>query len=207
MRRITSGRCLKTLILSCLLLPALSLASPAEELRTRLASFDALRAAFTQTVTDEQDTLLNEAQGLLQLQKPKRILVHTMEPDETFLFTRADGLYFYDPFINQVTIMDSGVLDTSPFALLISSDPSLWERYAIAGEDGSYTLTVRAPSEGSGALNKLTLTFDGESLSSLSLFMQDGTVNSYTFSGVTTEIRAEDFEVVLPPDVEVDDGR
>lgn len=176
----------------------------AQQLQQRL-SFDALSAKFEQRSINSQGEALGRQSGELYLKKPAQILLRTTKPDETVLFTRPDGLYFYDPLLNQVNILPSDVLIRSPFSLLISNDEAVWSRYRLSAQgSSSYVLQAAQP----GEVESIKIDFEGSTLSALTLTLSDGTISIYTLSQVKNSIAdPKIFDVEIPSDAEVDDGR
>lgn len=176
----------------------------AQQLQQRL-SFDALSAKFEQRSINSQGEALGRQSGELYLKKPAQILLRTTKPDETVLFTRPDGLYFYDPLLNQVNILPSDVLIRSPFSLLISNDEAVWSRYRLSAKgSSSYVLQAAQP----GEVESIKIDFEGSTLSALTLTLSDGTISIYTLSQVKNSIAdPKIFDVEIPADAEVDDGR
>ncbi len=198
---------MKRFLLSVLLLACAGVRAAddiANQLQERL-SFDALSAKFEQRSINSQGEALGNQSGELYLKKPSQILLRTIKPDETVLFTREDGLYFYDLLLNQVNIMPSDVLIRSPFSLLISNDEDLWSRYRLSAQ-GSSSYVLQAAQQGEVASIKID--FEGSALSALTLTLKDGTISIYTLSQVKNSIDDPSvFEVEIPSDAEVDDGR
>lgn len=192
-----------TVLMLCLAGTAVA-ADPAADLKRRLDLISSLRADFTQEVLNKEGDLVAENQGFVQMKKPDQIVLFTAT-DETVLFLQDDSLCFYDPFVNQVTVMNSKVLTASPFGLLISNDDSIWERYEVSfADEGSFVLKLKNP----GDLAALEVTFNGsDEIAKIAVFMTDGTVNSYNLSNVTDKIIEDDFAVDIPPDAEFDYGR
>ena len=77
-----------------------------EELQSKLSTLNALSSTFSQTVTRKDGSLVSKSSGRLSLKKPDKFMLHTTSPDEQVLFTKGSSVYFYDPFVNQVSIFD-----------------------------------------------------------------------------------------------------
>lgn len=178
-------------------------ADPMHDLQKSLSNFNALSCDFTQEVYKADGAKLSESQGRLLISKPDKLLMHTQSPDEQYLLTKDNAVYFYDPFVNQVTIFSVSDLNTAPFLLLNSNDKKLWNKYEVIKVDGGYTLKAKDK----GDLKTITLKFSGNVLNTLSLSMRNGNVNTYKLNNQSTNVNVNDFFVDIPDDAEVDDER
>ena len=75
-----------------------------QELQAKLAQLQPFSADFTQTVTSAEDKVLLTAQGNMQLQRPNQFRWHTVTPDEQLIVSNGETLWFYNPFVEQVSI-------------------------------------------------------------------------------------------------------
>lgn len=180
-------------------------ASPASELRQKIASYQDLSAEFTQKVVSPESPgrVLATSSGKLYLKKPKSFLMHTVQPDDTKLFTRPDGIYFLDGFMGQLNIYSLDRINDQPFALLYSSDEGVWSRYGVKLEGGSYVLTPKKVE----TIKSVELKFSGDKISQITLNMTDGNVNTYTLSNVSQGVPDSVFDVKIPQGTEINDER
>lgn len=114
-----------------------------EELQSKLSTLNALSSTFSQTVTRKDGSLVSKSSGRLSLKKPDKFILHTTSPDEQVLFTKGSTVYFYDPFVNQVSIFDKQELYSSPFMLLTTKSESVWGQYEVAKVGNSYVLKAK----------------------------------------------------------------
>ncbi len=173
------------------------------ELKAKLSGLEAFSAQFVQTLSSKDKGQGMSSSGLIALKRPQRFMLHTKEPDEQVLFTRDDAVYMYDPFVNQVSIFSLSELKNSPFLLLTSQDPQIWEQYEVTRKGESFTLTPKQR----GEIQSLTVTFQGKVMTSLALLMRDGSLNRYALSAQKFEAEDSLFVYQIPADAEVDDGR
>lgn len=173
------------------------------DLKAKLSSFEAFSAKFSQEVTDSRGKEVMSSRGSMALQKPAKFMLHTQEPDEQVLFCKGDDIYFYDPFVNQVSIFSRDELGASPFILLSDMSDKVWERYSVAFENGIYVVTPQQQ----GDIVNLQLGFKGDEIAEISLLMKDGNLNTYKLNDCSLTADPQVFEYQIPADAEVDDER
>ena len=174
-----------------------------EELQLKLSTLNALSSTFSQTVTRKDGSLVSKSSGRLSLKKPDKFMLHTTSPDEQVLFTKGSTVYFYDPFVNQVSIFDKQELYSSPFMLLTTKSESVWGQYEVAKDGNSYVLKAKNP----GQVVSIKLEFQGDLVSDLYVKLKDGNTNRYTLSQVKTRVSDSSFEYKIPEDAQIDDER
>ena len=174
-----------------------------EELQSKLSTLNALSSTFSQTVTRKDGSLVSKSSGRLSLKKPDKFILHTTSPDEQVLFTKGSTVYFYDPFVNQVSIFDKQELYSSPFMLLTTKSESVWGKYEFAKVVNSYVLKAKNP----GQVVSIKLEFQGDLVSDLYVQLKDGNTNRYTLSQVKTQVSDSSFEYKIPEDAQIDDER
>lgn len=174
-----------------------------EELQSKLSTLNALSSTFSQTVTRKDGSLVSKSSGRLSLKKPDKFMLHTTSPDEQVLFTKGSSVYFYDPFVNQVSIFDKQELYSSPFMLLTTKSESVWGQYEVAKVGNSYVLKAKNP----GQVVSIKLEFQGDLVSDLYVKLKDGNTNRYTLSQVKTQVSDSSFEYKIPEDAQIDDER
>lgn len=174
-----------------------------EELQSKLSTLNALSSTFSQTVTRKDGSLVSKSSGRLSLKKPDKFMLHTTSPDEQVLFTKGNTVYFYDPFVNQVSIFDKKELYSSPFMLLTTKSESVWGQYEVAKGGNSYVLKAKNP----GQVVSIKLEFQGDLVSDLYVQLKDGNTNRYTLSQVKTQVSDSSFEYKIPEDAQIDDER
>ena len=174
-----------------------------EELQSKLSTLNALSSTFSQTVTRKDGSLVSKSSGRLSLKKPDKFMLHTTSPDEQVLFTKGSSVYFYDPFVNQVSTFDKQELYSSPFMLLTTKSESVWGQYEVAKVGNSYVLKAKNP----GQVVSIKLEFQGDLVSDLYVRLKDGNTNRYTLSQVKTQVSDSSFEYKIPEDAQIDDER
>ncbi len=108
------------------------LSSAKKALMHKLANLSAFKADFQQSVFAEEGQLLQQNQGMLAVSKPNLLYWHVTTPDESLIVSDGNTLWFYDPFIEQVTLyaIDNAINNT-PVLLLVSPDLVIWQAYQV----------------------------------------------------------------------------
>ncbi len=193
---------IKSLSVSCLLCFSLSAcADDSEALKSKLTSMNAISADFSSVVVHKGRQ--SSSSGTMALKRPDRFIMHTTSPDETILYTVGDDIYYFDPFVNQLSIFKRSTSSTSPFLLLTDNSKQLWNQYVITKTADGF----KAEPKASRDIAAMNVVFKGDLVSSLSLVMKDGTVNTYTLSNVKNSAADSLFKVDIPSDTEIDDER
>ncbi len=209
MKLATSLKLVKAVIVKTVVIASLASisfqasADTKSELQSKLSTLNALSSAFSQTVSRKDGSLVSQSSGRLALKKPDKFMLHTTSPDEQVLFTKGNTVYFYDPFVNQVSIFDKQELYSSPFMLLTSKSESVWGQYEVEKEGNGYLLKAKNP----GQVVSIKLVLQGELVSELYVQLKDGNTNHYTLSQVKTQVSDSSFEYKIPEDAQIDDER
>lgn len=107
-----------------------------ELLRTKLAKLNFFSANFMQKVVSETGELLEQSSGKLAISKPNLANWHTLEPDELAIVSDGNDVWFYNPWIEQVSVYSlSAAIAKTPILLLTSKDESLWQQYTVTQEN------------------------------------------------------------------------
>ena len=201
-------------------------------LRAKLADLKFFSANFTQKVISETGELLEESSGKLALSKPNLANWHTLEPDELAIVSDGSDVWFYNPWIEQVSVYSlSAAIAKTPILLLISKDESLWQQYTVVQE--SSALDTQKPSnieqqnerfvissiDPNSQIKNLTLVFsakeqkDGKQrssqLSQFSFLDATGQVSHIKLSSFDDQTVPDEslFKFTLPAEVQIDDQR
>ncbi len=177
-------------------------ADDSADLRHKLHAVSAMSANFSAEVKNKDGTIAKSS-GKMALKRPDRLLLHTLLPDETVLFTRGKDLCYYDPFVNQLSLFTASSANSSPFLLLTDDSIQLWSRYVVKKVAGGYKVSPKKARD----IVAMILLFKDDVISSVSLEMKEGSVNTYTFTDVEFEVDDALFDVDIPDDAEIDDER
>jgi outer membrane lipoprotein carrier protein len=178
------------------------------QLINKLQTLKFFSANFQQNILDGTGTLLQQAEGTLAINKPNLVNWHTTEPDETLIVSNGKSLWFYDPFIEQVTIysVEKSMVNT-PILLLSSVDKKLWDNYQVTStNDENYVIHAL---DDNSQVKSLSLTFSANTakteLLSFSILDATGQLSVMTLSKVDYDKQPSPalFEFIVPEGVSI----
>ncbi|MGF1737133.1 outer membrane lipoprotein chaperone LolA [Photobacterium satsumensis] len=198
---------LSMLVASPLLLAGQALANPQQELSTRLGKVNAFSADFKQTLISPEGDLLGEGEGDVAIKRPNLFRWNTVMPDENLLVSDGKTLWYYNPFIEQVTaVWLQDATEQTPFVLLTRNSSADWQNYNVSQTADTFTLT---PKSGASSMGKFVVTVakSGE-VRSFSVVEQDGQRSNFKLSKFKKQTPASSLFTFTPPQgVELDDQR
>lgn len=69
----------------------------------------------------------------------------TKSPQENLIVSDGKDLWFYDPFVSQVTVNTvQDAVNNTPFVLLTSSDKSHWDQYDVSQSADTFVLKPKS---------------------------------------------------------------
>ncbi len=200
---------LKKIVATAVLMTASMLAhaqSVKEELQNQLVQLKPFSADFTQTVTSPEGDNLSIAQGLMQLQRPNQFRWETLSPDEQLIVSNGESLWFYNPFVEQVSIysLEDAIANT-PFMLIAGAEQTAWENYRVTKQAGVYT--VITPNDPAAAV--FTLQFEQGEIAQFSVQEQQGQHSQFALTNHKTMNKMDPalFNFTIPEDTDIDDQR
>jgi outer membrane lipoprotein carrier protein len=179
-------------------------------LMQKLAKLEYFTANFNQQVLDGEGNELQNAMGTLAVKKPNLVHWQTAEPDESLIVSDGDTLWFFDPFVEQVSayLLEKALLNT-PILLLTSSDPTLWQHYSVSSTDENNYL-IHA-NDNNAQVKTLELRFKKNSnmLNSFTILDATGQLSLFKLSQFDQVAVPESalFTFKIPEGVELDDQR
>ena len=178
-----------------------------QRLKVKLARLATYQANFTQTVTDIENTLLQQASGRIVLQQPNNLYWELFEPNESVLLADGDNIWNSDPFLEQVVVYGAdATLENNPLILLTNPDSNKWQEFEVSQSDSQFIIT---PRERNGGIESLRLVFKGDML--IELESQDGqqqkSLLSFSEIKQNHSLPADTFKFVMPEGYELDDQR
>lgn len=202
---------MKKLILACGLLSALTsagaLADASSELQQRLDKVSSFHASFNQKVTDTSGSNVQEGEGELWVKRPNLFNWHMTAPDESVIISDGKTLWFYNPFVEQVsaTWLNSATSNT-PFMLIARNQSSDWKQYNVKQQGDNFELT---PKTDAGNLKQFVINVSGNgTINQFSAVEQDGQRSSYVLKSQNNgPVSADKFTFTPPKGVTVDDQR
>ncbi len=200
----------KLLAVSCLLTTFISgsvLADASSDLKSRLGKLNTFHASFTQTVTSNDGSNVQQGEGELWVKRPNLFNWHMTSPDESILVSDGKTLWFYNPFVEQVTATWlKNATGNTPFMLITRNDSSDWAQYNVTEKGDDFNLT---PKSASGNLKQfaITVTANG-TIKSFTAVQQDGQRSAYALKGEqNASVDDAKFKFTPPKGVTLDDQR
>jgi len=176
------------------------------ELINRLEPVKHFSGNFTQKVFDADGNMLQQGSGTLSISKPNKLNWKTVEPEESIIVSNGETLWFFDPFIEQVTAynFESAVANT-PILLITNNDRSLWDNYTISKSDNRFDIRSR---DDEAQVKVLSLYFEGTMISKIDIEDVTGQISKIQLTDINTDKPEPSlFEFVIPEGIELDDQR
>ncbi|MFB9216815.1 outer membrane lipoprotein chaperone LolA [Vibrio sinaloensis] len=183
------------------------LATPKDELSHRLQLTEGFSADFAQQVTSPDGEVVMEGEGKVEIARPSLFRWTTTLPDENVLVSDGESLWYYSPFIEQVSIYwQEQATEQTPFVLLTRSRASDWDNYKVSQQGDVFTLVPTAVDSNQGQF-KLEIDTKG-AVKGFSVIEQDGQKSAFEFDNIDlAKPKTERFTFTIPQGVEVDDQR
>lgn len=183
------------------------LATPKDELSQRLQLTEGFSADFSQQVTSPEGEVVMEGEGKVEIARPSLFRWTTTLPDENVLVSDGQNLWYYSPFIEQVSIYrQEQATEQTPFILLTRDRASDWDSYTVSQQGDMFTLVPTALDSNQGQF-KLEIDAQG-AVKGFSVIEQDGQKSAFAFDNIDlSRPKAERFTFTIPQGVEVDDQR
>ena len=182
-------------------------ADAADELQNRLNQVTVLSADFAQTVTSVGGKNVQQGSGKLQIKRPNLFRMDTKSPQETQIIADGKTLWYYDPFVQQVTAQwVKDAVNNAPFVLLTSNDKSHWNQYSVTQNADTFVLKPKAKNSN---IKQFDIRVDANGvLKNFSTTEKDGQTNLYVLRNITNQTLADSlFQFSVPKGVELDDQR
>ena len=182
-------------------------ADAADELQNRLNQVTVLSADFSQTVTSAGGKNVQQGSGKLQIKRPNLFRMDTKSPQETQIIADGKTLWYYDPFVQQVTAQwVKDAVNNTPFVLLTSNDKSHWNQYSVTQNADTFVLKPKAKNSN---IKQFDIRVDTNGvLKNFSTTEKDGQTNLYVLRNITNQTLADSlFQFSVSKGVELDDQR
>lgn len=182
-------------------------ATPSSDLQSRLSQVNSFHARFTQTVTTVDGASVQDGEGELWVKRPNLFNWHMISPDESVLVSDGRTLWFYNPFVEQVTAtwLDKATTNT-PFMLITRNDEREWQQYNVSQSGDSFDLT---PKNRKNNLKRFSITVTSNgTINGFTAVEQDGQRSVYRLkSQQNGAVDASKFTFTPPKGVTLDDQR
>lgn len=176
-----------------------------DELQQKLEKMQSLTADFEQTVSADNGDILQQLTGELAIQRPDKMRWKTNPPDDTLMIASGETVWYYNPFVEQVTLyQQQQAAANSPMLLLLTGSDEQWQGYQVSTLSPNQYAVVSANND-----SELRLTFNNDTLAGIWLQQQGGDVVKLALSNVVKNpsLASQLFTFEVPEGVEVDDQR
>ncbi|MCG3460334.1 outer membrane lipoprotein chaperone LolA [Xenorhabdus bovienii] len=200
----------KLMLIGCLMMGVsvgTAWADASQDLQGRLGKVNSFHASFTQTVTSSDGSAIQNGEGQLWVKRPNLFNWHMTAPDESVLVSDGKTLWFYNPFVEQVTanwLKDAA--GNTPFMLIARNDSADWKQYNVVQNGNNFELM---PSNANGNLKHFSITVTPEgAIQKFTAVEQDGQKSAYQLKGQqNTRVDESKFKFTMPEGVTLDDQR
>ncbi|MDU0111917.1 outer membrane lipoprotein chaperone LolA [Psychrosphaera aquimarina] len=183
-------------------------AEPVEtELRKLLVDYDGFTAEFKQQVKDTDNNVLHSASGQLVFKQPGQFIWEIVAPEQELLMSNGDTLWWFNPFLEQVSIFDAkDAVATTPFALLVSQQDEVWNKFTITKLESGFL--VKPKNENNSQVSQLAIYFDDFLLKEIVITDRTQQTSSYELKKQAFKKKLNvNFNFDIPADIEIDDQR
>lgn len=196
-----------TALFSFTLATPLAFADAASELQSRLQKVNAFSADFTQNVSSANGKQVQSGAGKIQIKRPNLFRMDNKAPQETQIIADGKTLWFYDPFVEQVTAnWVADAVNNTPFVLLTSNEKSHWQQYNVSQNNDTFVLKPKAKNS---HIKQFDIRIDANGvLKGFSTIEKDGQSNLYMLRNINNNELADSlFKFSVPKGAEFDDQR
>lgn len=198
---------MKKVFLLLVLVSTSVLAEPKDVLSERLALTEGFSATFTQTVISPDKDIILQGEGEVDIARPSLFRWTTTMPDENVIVSDGKSLWYYSPFIEQVSIYwQQQATEQTPFVLLTRNRKSDWDNYLVSQNDDRFILTPTAIDSNQG---QFEINIDQQGIiKGFTILEQDGQQGQFIFDNYQNTVPSKDkFTFIVPEGVEIDDQR
>jgi outer membrane lipoprotein carrier protein len=164
---------LKQLIAACALaLPLIAHAGGVDRLKAFIAGAKTAEADFTQTVSDKNGRVSQQASGKMAFARPGKFRWDYSKPYEQIIVGDGVKLWLYDADLDQVTVKTLGDVIAGTPAALLAGDNAI-EKYFVlkdAGEADGLEWLEATPKNKDTSFERIRMGFKGDILVQMELF-------------------------------------
>lgn len=182
-------------------------AAAVAELQKRLELASQYGADFDQTVRSSKGKEIQKGKGKFYVKRPNLFRMDTKSPQENLIVSDGQTLWFYDPFVSQVTaswVKDA--VNNTPFVLLTTNDKSHWDQYNVTQNMDNFVLK---PKSKKSSIKQFDVRIDSNGLlKGFSTIERDGQSNLYILRNISTaNVSSDLFKFSVPKGASLDDQR
>ena len=141
------------------------------------------------------------------VKRPNLFRMDTQQPQENQIISDGKNLWFYDPFVSQVTVNTvEDAVNNTPFVLLTSNNKSHWDQYDVTQNADTFVLKPKAKKS---SIKQFDVRIDANGvMKGFSTIERDGQSNLYLLRNIASSNLSNDlFKFSVPKGAEVDDQR
>lgn len=196
-------------VIALLCFSASVVSNEASDLKTKLAKIPQFNAHFVQTVVDVEGIELQRNSGTMLLKQPNLLRWEVTEPNESVLVADGETVWYFDPFVEQVTAYSQQEMSKStPVLLLAQPYSELWNDYQVAKIDQRYVLSANQNDQ--AQVQSLSISFnENDVLKQLNIVDLQGNNSTFLFDHVDAEnpLPEDSFSFEIPVGFDLDDQR
>ena len=141
------------------------------------------------------------------VKRPNLFRMDTQQPQENQIISDGKNLWFYDPFVSQVTVNTvEDAVNNTPFVLLTSNNKSHWDQYDVTQNADTFVLKPKAKKS---SIKQFDVRIDANGvMKGFSTIERDGQSNLYLLRNIASSNLSNDlFKFSVPKGAELDDQR
>lgn len=177
-------------------------------LKDKLSTVQGFTSSFTQDVVDTDGNVLQNSNGTLAVKRPNLIHWETKAPDETLVVSDGKTLWFYNPFVEQVSAFNiSNAVTNTPILLLSGLNDQAWQEYGV-NQVNENEFRITSLNE-DAQVKSLDLVFSGKNLAKFTVTDATGQLSNFNLTNLVSDPLPKDsmFIFTLPEGVDFDDQR
>lgn len=166
-----------------------------------------MSARFEQSLVDENDVVVEESAGTVEISRPGRFRWANTEPYEQLLVADGLNIWSYDADLMQVTVKaQQDILESTPALLLGGSADALQDFDFVGSYSDRGTVWVRLkPKDTDSGFDRVELGFTGGEISRMIFIdnLEQTTLIALFDVVINKAIPDERFEFLVPPGVDL----
>lgn len=179
------------------------------DLKNRLNQINSFYTRFIQKINISHENTIELSQGELWVKYPNLFHWHITSPEENFLISDGDTLWFYVPIIKQVTAycLNNNNFDNILFKLLFNHDCYEWNYYDVSQKNNWFDLKPILNNIQHLKEYRIEISNCGI-ITQFSVIEKDGQqIDYYFFNQHHGSVSAEKFHFTISEDIQLDDQR
>jgi len=178
-------------------------------LKLALEKLGQFQAKFSQTVLDANGKLLQQSNGQFAITRPGKFHWQVIAPEDELIISNGAILWYYSPFLEQVTLMNvQSALRDTPFLLMAQQDSLSWQQYDVSMIKQEQGLRFALQNKAQRDATFYIQLDDKQQLQSFSVKEKGGSHSEFMISDLKAQSFPDDkFSFKIPAGTEIDDQR